>query len=312
MYYYYDESGVAGFEYNGAKYHYIKNLQGDVVEIYDANGIRAVQYTYDAWGNVISITGSLATTIGQINPFRYRGYYYDTETGFYYLQSRYYDPTVGRFLNADGIIGANGGILGYNMFAYCSNNPVMYVDFTGAFCEQCRLNQLSGVDDEHVCADAESAPNSNNSSQSNFPRTYTNDETPSCSSTITSMWYDSIKTSFRMIIANAQKANNINLIDKFNEVIKNSSKANYVGYGVAIGIDIINGIDTDNSPSKIAYDIYVDTCVSGTQIALSFAAASLVINPFAAAAVSICACWATAEIDETLGIRDWFKSFYEG
>ncbi len=94
LYYYYDESGVAGFEYNGAKYHYIKNLQGDVVEIYDANGIRAVQYTYDAWGNVLSVTGSLATTIGQINPFRYRGYYYDTETGFYYLQSRYYDPIV--------------------------------------------------------------------------------------------------------------------------------------------------------------------------------------------------------------------------
>ena len=84
---------------------------------------------------MLSITGTLASTIGQINPFRYRGYYYDTETGFFYLQSRYYDPVVGRFLNADGIIGANGGILGYNMFAYCGNNPIVRVDRDGYFWE---------------------------------------------------------------------------------------------------------------------------------------------------------------------------------
>ena len=73
----------------------------------------------------------MASTLGQHNPFRYRGYYYDMETGWYYLNSRYYDSRVGRFINADGIIGANGGILGYNMFAYCSNNPVMLVDPSG-------------------------------------------------------------------------------------------------------------------------------------------------------------------------------------
>ena len=65
------------------------------------------------------------------NPFRYRGYYYDTETGLYYLQSRYYNPAWGRFLNADGYINANGDLTGYNMYAYCSNNPIMYVDPTG-------------------------------------------------------------------------------------------------------------------------------------------------------------------------------------
>ena len=80
---------------------------------------------------MLSVTGSLASTIGQYNPFRYRSYYYDTETGFYYLQSRYYDPTVGRFLNADGIVGANGGIQGYNLFAYCNNNPIIYIDISG-------------------------------------------------------------------------------------------------------------------------------------------------------------------------------------
>ena len=88
-------------------------------------------YIYDAWGNILSITGSMAGTLGQVNPFRYRGYYYDTETGLYYLNSRYYDAEVGRFINADGIIGANGGIVGYNMFAYCNNNPIMYSDPNG-------------------------------------------------------------------------------------------------------------------------------------------------------------------------------------
>ena len=90
-----------------------------------------VYYKYDAWGNILSITGSLASTIGQINPFRYRSYYYDVESGFYYLNSRYYDPSVGRFLNADGAVSTGTGILGFNMFAYCNNNPVNLIDSMG-------------------------------------------------------------------------------------------------------------------------------------------------------------------------------------
>ena len=131
LYYYYDESGISGLEYNGTKYSYVKNLQGDVIRIINANGVTVVEYNYDAWGNILSTTGSMASTLGAANPFRYRGYYYDTESGWYYLNSRYYDPLVGRFVNADGIVGANGGIMGYNMFAYCNNNPVMYVDPNG-------------------------------------------------------------------------------------------------------------------------------------------------------------------------------------
>ena len=98
------------------------------------------KYAYDAWGNC-TVTPLVADTAGHsitdanhiahINPFRYRGYYYDTETGLYYLNSRYYDPQTGRFLNADALLGANGDILSYNLFAYCSNNPVMYSDPTG-------------------------------------------------------------------------------------------------------------------------------------------------------------------------------------
>ena len=136
LYYYYDESGVSGLEYNGTKYTYVKNLQGDVIRIINANGVTVVEYNYDAWGNILSVTGSMASTLGAANPFRYRGYYYDTESGWYYLNSRYYDPQVGRFINADGIVGANGGITGYNMFAYCSNSPVLFADYTGnrAYC----------------------------------------------------------------------------------------------------------------------------------------------------------------------------------
>ena len=131
LYYYYDESGVSGLEYNGTKYSYVKNLQGDVIRIINANGVTVVEYNYDAWGNILSTTGSMASTLGAANPFRYRGYYYDAESGWYYLNSRYYDPQVGRFLNADGIVGANGDITGYNMFAYCNNNPVKNEDRNG-------------------------------------------------------------------------------------------------------------------------------------------------------------------------------------
>ena len=110
LYYLYDETGsVQGFIYNNQHYYFQKNLQGDVIRILNNYGEVVTEYTYDAWGKVLTTTGSLASTIGQYYPFRYRGYYYDTETGFYYLQSRYYDPVVGRFLNADSIIGANGG-----------------------------------------------------------------------------------------------------------------------------------------------------------------------------------------------------------
>ncbi len=121
-----------GFTYNGSSYFYLLNLQGDVIGIYDSNGDVVVKYTYDSWGKLISVTGSLASTIGIKNPLRYRGYYYDTETGLYYLQSRYYDPETCRFINADALlIAGNDYIQGTNLYAYCYNNPVMYVDYVG-------------------------------------------------------------------------------------------------------------------------------------------------------------------------------------
>ena len=143
MVYVYDASGqpigISHYTYNGTivsenDYLLVSNIQGDIIGIYDSNGTRVVTYVYDAWGRILSTTGTGANTIGVYNPFRYRGYYYDIETGFYYLNSRYYDPNVGRFLNADIYINANGDLLGFNMFAYCSNNPVMGRDPSGTYC----------------------------------------------------------------------------------------------------------------------------------------------------------------------------------
>ena len=128
----YDANGTPlTVSYNGALYYYVTNLQGDVVAILNTDKQPVVQYTYDAWGKLLSRTGSMASTLGQYNPLRYRGYVYDLETGLYYLQSRYYDPEWGRFINADGLVSTGQGLTGNNMFAYCGNNPVVYTDPAG-------------------------------------------------------------------------------------------------------------------------------------------------------------------------------------
>lgn len=130
----YDESGkpFAMIDQLGASpktYYYVLNLQGDVVKLVTESGAVAASYESDAWGDILSSSGSKA----EINPLRYRGYYYDTETGFYYLQSRYYDPVTHRFINADSYSSTGQGIIGYNMFAYCNNSPVIQADHTGEF-----------------------------------------------------------------------------------------------------------------------------------------------------------------------------------
>ena len=146
----YDESGrpfALKYSDDGGKsfdtYYYVLNLQGDVVKLvwyipgfeYEA----VATYTYDAWGNILTATGELA----EINPLRYRGYYYDSETGFYYLQSRYYDPANRRFINADGYASTGQGFSGTNMFVYCGNNPVMHKDPSGR-------DYLVVVDEEEI------------------------------------------------------------------------------------------------------------------------------------------------------------------
>jgi len=125
--------------YNGTEYFYLRNGQNDIVGLMDGNGTKVVEYTYDSWGKLISIAGTLATTLGANNPFRYRGYYYDMETGLYYLQTRYYDPEVCRFISADVYMSTGQGIVGNNMFAYCLNNPIVMADASGEVVGICIL-----------------------------------------------------------------------------------------------------------------------------------------------------------------------------
>ena len=127
LYFFYDESGVCGMRCNGANYEFVRNIFGDVIRIYDDNGDLKASYTYDAWGNCT--IGTNVGGIATINPFRYRGYYYDTESGLYYLMSRYYDPAIGQFISMDTPdYLAPDTIGGVDLYAYCLNNPVMHVD----------------------------------------------------------------------------------------------------------------------------------------------------------------------------------------
>ena len=131
--YHYDISGICGMKYRDyvsnteKRVYYRKNLQGDVIGIFDEEGETLVTYVYDAWGNILLSSGN--AELQRLNPFTYRGYYRDTETGWYYLNSRYYDPSVCRFINADDISFLEPESLnGLNLYVYCGNNPVMYVD----------------------------------------------------------------------------------------------------------------------------------------------------------------------------------------
>ena len=118
-------------QFNGEKYGYVVNLQGDVVSLIDNTGTEVVKYVYDAWGKILSTTGSLASTLGTIQPFRYRSYVYDPETGLYYLRSRYYASQTSRFVNSDSIIGSLFALLKQNQFSYCRNTPIKFLDPSG-------------------------------------------------------------------------------------------------------------------------------------------------------------------------------------
>ena len=137
----YDENNQPlAMKYNGTLFYYVLDLQGDVAALADQNGTLIAKYTYDPWGKLLKVTpngwleeqNAYYLKVAEANPLRYRGYYYDSETGFYYLQSRYYDPEIGRWINADNAIaGVGGDIRGYNLFTYCMNDPVNMSDHTG-------------------------------------------------------------------------------------------------------------------------------------------------------------------------------------
>ena len=135
LHFFYDaQNKPAVVLFNGTAYAYLYNLQGDVIGLVDSNGSKMVSYTYDAWGKPISKTGTLASTLGTIQPFRYRGYVYDEETGLYYLCTRYYRPVIGRFYTPDNTCFLTHNVLNpisANLLCYCYNNPVTYSDETG-------------------------------------------------------------------------------------------------------------------------------------------------------------------------------------
>ena len=133
--YVYDSNGAPVYmTLNGTTYYYQKNLQGDIIGIVDSDNVEVVTYSYDAWGKLLSISGPLASTVGEANHLRYRGYYYDTESGLYYLQSRYYDPEIGRFISKDDpIFHEDETGVAANLYAYCDNNPIMNEDPSGYF-----------------------------------------------------------------------------------------------------------------------------------------------------------------------------------
>jgi len=139
--YIYDVTGSPiGFKYKAPSYaadtwdvyYYTKNLQGDIVAVYSSTGTKLISYVYTAWGSAsILYTNEGLNSTAFYNPFRYRGYYYDSDLGMYYLQSRYYDANICRFINPDRFISTGQGLTGYNMFAYCGNNPIAFMDITG-------------------------------------------------------------------------------------------------------------------------------------------------------------------------------------
>ena len=134
LYFTYGVLGPITVTWNGETYYYALNGQGDVTGIFDGSGTLVVTYAWDnAWGYNPIPEGVMASTLGELNPLRYRSYVYDTETGYYYLQSRYYDPEIGRFINADIYPATGQGLTGNNMFAYCGNNPVSRKDDGGEF-----------------------------------------------------------------------------------------------------------------------------------------------------------------------------------
>ncbi len=130
----YDENGEAfGFNYNGNDYYYVRNAQNDVIFISNSDNTGVVMYQYDAWGNMTACYDTSDDgMLSIINPYTYRGYFYEFETNTYFLKSRYYNPELCRFISADSVVaGVGGDIRGYNLFAYCMNDPVNMSDHTG-------------------------------------------------------------------------------------------------------------------------------------------------------------------------------------
>ncbi|MBY6801068.1 DNRLRE domain-containing protein [Clostridium botulinum] len=132
IYYTYDgDDRLVSLNFKGQEYYYVRNAENDIIALTDNSGKVVVSYAYDSWGKLLGIEGELKDTLGVKNPYRYKGYRYDSETGLYYLKARYYNPELGRFISVDAVVGKTGEILSHNLFSYCANNPVNAIDEDG-------------------------------------------------------------------------------------------------------------------------------------------------------------------------------------
>lgn len=143
LYYMYNGDELLGFKYNENTYYYHKNIFGDIIGILDTNYNEVVTYEYDGWGAISSIVDNSGINLGTINPFRYRSYYYDEENKLYYLNSRYYNPEWGKFINADALITGNG-LNSNNLYCYCNNEPISQEDSNGYFVSLIKKGVVGG------------------------------------------------------------------------------------------------------------------------------------------------------------------------
>ena len=256
------------------EYLFVKNIQGDVLYVYSSTGNKLVSYVYDAWGNIISTTYSNGggTSAARFNPFTYRGYYRDSETGMYYLNSRYYNPKMGRFISADAYVSTGQGLLGYNMYAYCGNNPVMFVDLLGLCphqiignCDPCEMLILSGLYDE-------------SSVVSEYKTSKRSDPVWAASAAV-DIGVELASRSLAKAITNSLRPANIGAGTYAKSVNSSLAELSKICNGITIvsavlftSIDVIDGVNTNlqkgASMPKIAYDASVDLVVSGGTAAL--------------------------------------------
>ena len=151
LHFFYDaQNRPAVVVYNGVPYAYVKSLQGDIVAILDENGNTVVSYGYDAWGMPLWCTGELAETLGKVQPFRYRGYVFDEETGLYYLKSRYFNSAICRFISSDVFFEKINSANSQNIYTYCHNEPVVKYDKNGNASDSCITLFVEGSADVKI------------------------------------------------------------------------------------------------------------------------------------------------------------------
>lgn len=218
MHFWYDECGHPTLvKYGDSYYGYEYNVQGDVIGLVDraSSNARAVRYAYDAWGRPVSCTGDLAETLGKENPFRYRGYLFDEETGWYALHARYYLPEQARFLNTDIILGNVGRLFTHNVFTYCYNNPANLYDPSGmtpqwtdpkyiAAMEEHARKLLEKIEKDKASAAKKSNSGGNGNSKASVGAANISNES---TQTLLDSWQDAIDRKFKKdleIIAAAQ------------------------------------------------------------------------------------------------------------